>query len=149
MACDWQVVAREVAWEAFRRKLKERIARRLAGRVAAGAALALLDGPFPVGDVIGIITIGWGVLEAVGGIWSAYSAWRFVRRDVLNRTARIIRKLARKYGENFLDNECACEALIDYLRALVRGRRGNGPRFLRLVTSETRVLLRRVKNCMT
>lgn len=40
------------------------IAARMAGSMAAGAACSLADGPFPIGDLIGVIIAG------VGTAWS-------------------------------------------------------------------------------
>lgn len=147
MPCDWEEVARELAWAAFKRKLKERVLKKLAGKAAAGAVAAAIDGPFPVGDVIGIITLIWGIAEAGVGLVEALEAWWFLRDDVLRRSNRLIQELTERFGADFLDDECSCNCLKTYLRNLIRARAAGGSKFKRSVTAETRALIRCIRSC--
>lgn len=147
MACDWEDVAKELAWAAFKRKLKERVLKKLAGTAAAGAAAAAIDGPLPVGDVVGLIMAIWAVGEAGVGLYDAFHAWRFIQADVLARTTKLLEELTKRFGANFLEDECSCECLKSYLRNVIRARSAGSTRFKRELQKELRALVRCIRSC--
>lgn len=148
MACDWQGLAIEVAWEAFKRKLKERILRKLAGRTVAAAAIAILDGPLPIGDVFALLFELWSLIEVGMDLDEAIAGWEFVRGDTVRRTERLVAQIERLYGAGILDHPRCCECLLTYLRALARARRAGAAHFKRALIRELRALFDRLKETM-
>lgn len=147
MGCEWEQLAREIAWNAFRRKLKERVLKKLAKRAVIGATAAAIDGPLPIGDFVGLVITVWSVAETGISLWDAYHSWKFIQKDVLERTQRLLAKAFEKYGDDLLNDEACCECLLEYLRRLARARNGNSARFKRIVISETKRLINCFKTC--
>lgn len=145
MKCDFSDIIKELAWENFMRVLGRYVWRRFGRRAALALAAALIDGPIPIGDIVGLILIIWGVVDTIVGFGELWRAWNRTLANLDQIIAHEVEQWAKEFGDGFLKDKCKCECFKNYLRDLIRASR---IRTARLRRTRRRAAKRRLRECI-
>lgn len=119
MACDYSDLAKEIAWKIFLKQLAKMIAKRFGTRAAIALGAALVDGPVPVGDIIGLLLLIWGAVDTALGFGDLLTEWWDVLWDWDKLVEDVLKALEKDFGAAVLDDPDNCECFKEYIRKLV------------------------------